>query len=118
MPYRSPVCPVDGRGLLLGAGNTVGTTNNARIFATLICGATEHSTNSTPVTGGVLLEPDGDFCINDELTPTPPAEAKFLPVAERNAHADRGLLVVVVDQGLAIAGAHLHVEPRGAERGQ
>ena len=71
---RAATITVDGRGLLLGAGNAVGTTNNARVFATLICGTTEHSTNSTPVTGGVLLEPNGDFRINDELTPTPPAD--------------------------------------------
>jgi hypothetical protein len=44
---------VDGRGLLLGGGNTIGTNGNASVFATLICEATppfiEHSTNITGV---------------------------------------------------------------------
>jgi hypothetical protein len=31
---------VDGRGLLLGGGNTIGTNGNASVFATLICEAT------------------------------------------------------------------------------
>ena len=43
-------------------------------------------------------------------------QTPFLPVAERDAQADRGLLVVVIDQGLAIAGAELHVEPCRPER--
>ena len=52
---------VDGRGLLLGGGNTIGTNGNASVFATLICEATppftEHSTNIT----GVPLAANGDF---------------------------------------------------------
>ena len=62
---------VDGRGLLLGAGNTVGTTNNLSVIATLICqvGAAfeEHSTNLA----GVPLEPNGDFRINDVISSAP-----------------------------------------------
>jgi ribosomal protein L27 len=76
---------VDGRGLLLGAGNAVGRTNNASVFATLSCGAvapfTEHSTNSVV---GVALEPDGDFRINDTLTPAPPAECASPVLLIRN----------------------------------
>ena len=81
---RTATITVDGRGLLLGAGNSVGTTNNARVFATLFCGDTEHSTNSTPVTGGVALEPNGDFRINDEVTPTPPADCVSPALLIRN----------------------------------
>ena len=62
---------VDGRGLLLGAGNTVGTTNNLSVFATLICEAAapfvEHNTNLA----GVALEPDGDFRIDDVISSAP-----------------------------------------------
>ena len=62
---------VEGRGLLLGAGNTVGTTNNLSVFATLICEAAapfvEHSTNLA----GVALEPDGDFRIDDVISAAP-----------------------------------------------
>lgn len=64
---------VHGRGLLLGGGNNVGGTGNQSVFATLICEAaapfTEHSTPTT----GVPLEPDGDFRIDDMLSPPPPA---------------------------------------------
>jgi hypothetical protein len=65
---------VDGRGLLLGGGNLIGFTANASVFATLICEPTapfiEHSTNTV----GVPLDPDGDFRIDDVLTPAPPAD--------------------------------------------
>ena len=65
---------VDGRGLLLGGGNAIGTNGNASVFATLICEATppfiEHSTTLT----GVPLAANGDFRINDVLSQPPPAE--------------------------------------------
>ena len=66
---------VDGRGLLLGAGNNVGFNGNARVFATLICEPvapfTQHNTNLAGVPPGVALEAHGDFRINDVLTPVP-----------------------------------------------
>ena len=65
---------VDGRGLLLGGGNTIGTNGNASVFATLICEAvapfTERSTNGA----GIALEPNGDFRIDDVLVPAPPPD--------------------------------------------
>jgi hypothetical protein len=65
---------VDGRGLLLGGGDAIGTNGNASVFATLTCEATapfiEHSTNLT----GVPLEANGDFRIDDVLAPAPPTE--------------------------------------------
>jgi hypothetical protein len=65
---------VDGRGLLLGGGNTIGTNGNASVFATLICEATppfaQFSTNTT----GVPLAANGDFEIDDVLNPVPPAQ--------------------------------------------
>jgi len=58
---------VKGRGLLLAAGNGIGTNAGASVFATLFCGpattATAHSTNR------VALDADGDFRINDVLNP-------------------------------------------------
>jgi hypothetical protein len=62
---------VRGRGLLLASGNSIGQNANQRVFATLICEPigpfTEHSTNPA----GVPLEADGDFRIDDVLSPTP-----------------------------------------------
>jgi len=62
---------VDGRGLLLGAGDGIGSNGNASVFATLFCandGNVQHSSNLT----GVQLEVNGDFRINDKLSPAPP----------------------------------------------
>jgi hypothetical protein len=64
---------VDGRGLLLGGGNAVGGTNNQSVFASLICGVAAPAVHSTESVVGVKLEPNGDFRIDDDLTPTPPA---------------------------------------------
>lgn len=64
---------VDGRGLLLGGGNNVGLNGNASVFASLICATTvpnqftQHSTTLT----GVALQANGDFRIDDMLTPVP-----------------------------------------------
>ena len=61
---------VKGRGLLLAAGNGIGTNAGASVFATLFCGpaatATSHSSNR------VALEADGDFRIDDLLSPAQP----------------------------------------------
>ena len=62
---------VDGRGLLLGAGNAVGSNGNNSVFATLFCandGNIQHSSNLA----GVPIEVNGDFRIDDTLSPTPP----------------------------------------------
>jgi hypothetical protein len=61
---------VVGQGLLLGAGNGVGTNAGASVFATLFCsndGDTPHSTNAA----GVPLQVNGDFRIQDSLSPAP-----------------------------------------------
>jgi hypothetical protein len=62
---------VDGRGLLLGAGNGIGSNAGASVFATLFCtndGNVAHSTNLA----GVPLQVNGDFRIQDSLSPAPP----------------------------------------------
>ena len=62
---------VRGKGLLLAGGNGIGTNANQSVFATLICEAAApfvlHSTNPA----GVPLQPNGDFRIDDVLTPAP-----------------------------------------------
>jgi hypothetical protein len=62
---------LDGRGLLLGSGNAVGSNANASVFATLFCandGNVQHSSNLA----GVPLEVNGDFRIDDTLSPALP----------------------------------------------
>jgi len=60
---------VRGRGLLLASGNSIGQNANQSVFATLICEAAapfvEHSTAAVP------LDPNGDFRIDDVLSPLP-----------------------------------------------
>lgn len=64
---------VVGRGLLLASGNGIGTNAGQSVHATLFCGAANAATahNSNPA--GVALEADGDFTIDDFLSPAPPA---------------------------------------------
>lgn len=76
---------VDGRGLLLAGGNAIGTNANARVFATLFCGTVEHNTN----VAGVPLEANGDFRIDDVLTPPPPSECASPVLLIRTANGGR-----------------------------
>ena len=62
---------LDGRGLLLASGNSVGSNANQSVIATLFCandGNIQHSSNLA----GVPLEVNGDFRIDDTLSPAPP----------------------------------------------
>jgi hypothetical protein len=58
---------VSGKGLLLGGGNGIGGTGNQTVHARLYCGTVFSETT------GVLLDPSGDFKINEALVPTPVA---------------------------------------------
>jgi hypothetical protein len=60
---------VDGRGLLLAGGNTIGTNANQSVRATLLCA---NDGNVLHDTGLVPLAPNGDFRIDDILSPAPP----------------------------------------------
>jgi len=60
---------VEGRGLLLGGGNAIGTNANQSVRATLLCandGNVLHDTDLVP------LQPNGDFRIDKMLSPAPP----------------------------------------------
>lgn len=63
---------VDGRGLLLGGGNGIGGNAGASVFATLICEAAAPFIELNTTVTGVPLEADGDFRIDDVLSPAPP----------------------------------------------
>jgi hypothetical protein len=62
---------VDGKGLLLGGGNAIGGTAGQSVFATLICETAAPFTLHNTTLTGVPLEPNGDFQIDDALTPAP-----------------------------------------------
>jgi hypothetical protein len=65
---------VEGRGLLLAGGNAIGTNGGQSVFATLICGTLPNgpfTVHSTPLANAVALAADGDFTIDDILSPAP-----------------------------------------------
>jgi len=63
---------VAGRGLLLAAGNGIGTNGGQSVHASLFCGPATSATEHDSTVAGVPLAADGDFRINDFLTPAPP----------------------------------------------
>jgi len=75
---------VDGRGLLLGGGNNVGLNGGQSVFATLICSPTAPFQQFSTPTAGVPLAADGDFHIEDTLSPTPPANCPSPVLLIRN----------------------------------
>ncbi len=62
---------VKGEGLLLAGGNSIGTNATARVFATLICEAAAPFVERNTDLAGVPLELNGDFRIDDLLSPAP-----------------------------------------------
>jgi hypothetical protein len=62
---------VRGRGLLLAGGNAVGGPGGQNVFATLICEAAAPFTLRNTTLSGVPLQANGDFEIDDQLTPAP-----------------------------------------------
>ncbi|MFZ6050041.1 hypothetical protein ACFW0H_28440 [Pseudomonas sp. CR3202] len=74
-----------GRGLILGGGNNIGRAAGQSVFASLICGAVAPFTTSDSNLAGVPLTDEGDFVINDVLTPTPPTPCDAPVLLIRNA---------------------------------
>jgi hypothetical protein len=62
---------VNGKGLLLAGGNAIGGNGGQSVFATLICEAAAPFTLHNTTLTGVPLAQDGDFEIDDVLTPAP-----------------------------------------------
>jgi hypothetical protein len=62
---------VKGKGLLLAGGNGIGTAAGQSVFATLICEAAPPFTLRSTSPAGVALQPNGDFEIDDMLSPAP-----------------------------------------------
>ncbi|MBZ5506146.1 MAG: hypothetical protein LAO78_11855 [Acidobacteriia bacterium] len=63
---------VVGRGLLLASGNGIGTNAGQSVHATLFCGAAGTATAHSSNLAGVALAADGDFRIDDFLSPALP----------------------------------------------
>lgn len=62
-----------GEGLLLAGGDGIGTTGGLSVQATLFCGDQLSATAHDSTLSGVPLESNGDFRIDDILSPLPPA---------------------------------------------
>lgn len=73
---------VDGRGLLRGGGNNIGTAVPNSVRATLLC---ENDANVQHSSDLVPLEANGDFRIDDVLTPAPPDPCENPVLLIRNA---------------------------------
>ena len=63
---------VRGRGLLLASGNRIGQNANQRVFATLICEVAAPFIERSTAPTGVALAVNGDFAIDDVLSPVSP----------------------------------------------
>ena len=75
---------VVGRGLLLATGNGIGTNAGQSVHATLFCGAAATATAHNTTLAGVPLEADGDFRIDDLLSPMPPVTCETPVLLIRN----------------------------------
>jgi hypothetical protein len=62
---------IRGRGLLLAAGDRIGSNANQSVFATLICEAAAPFVERSSNPAGVPLQRNGDFRLDDELNPAP-----------------------------------------------
>lgn len=80
---RSGHITVDGRGLLFAGGNAVGTPGGLSVFASLICESAPPFVERNTSLAGVKIGPDGDFRIDDVLTP-PPADCASPVLLIRN----------------------------------
>jgi hypothetical protein len=89
---------VKGKGLILGGGNNAGRATGQSVFATLICTATDpflpqHNTTLA----GVPLTPEGDFEIDDVLTPLPAGGCASPMLLIRTAGSGNWFAVGILD---------------------
>ena len=76
---------VKGKGLILGGGNNAGRATGQNVFATLICEAAAPFTQRSTNLAGVPLTAEGDFEIDDVLTPLPAGGCASPMLLIRNA---------------------------------
>ncbi len=90
---------VNGKGLILGGGNNAGRATGQSVFATLICDAVPpapfipHSTNLA----GVPLADNGDFKIDDVLSPALPVVCDSPMLLIRTAGSGNWFAVGILD---------------------
>jgi hypothetical protein len=73
---------VEGRGLLLGGGNNIGTNANQSVRATLLCTNDGNVLHDSDL---VALAANGDFRIDDLLSPAPPNTCDSPVLLSRNS---------------------------------
>ena len=76
---------VKGKGLIFGGGDNAGRATGQKVFATLICEAAAPFTERNSNPDGVPLEANGDFRIDDVLSPAPPESCASPVLLIRNA---------------------------------
>ena len=76
---------VEGKGLILGGGNNAGRATGQNVIATLICEAAAPFTQRSTNPAGVPLTAEGDFEIDDVLTPLPAGGCASPMLLIRNA---------------------------------
>ncbi len=76
---------VDGKGLILAGGNNAGRATGQAVIATLICEAAAPFTQRSTAAAGIVLSPEGDFKIDDMLSPAPPFDCASPMLLIRNA---------------------------------
>lgn len=90
---------VDGKGLILGGGNSAGRATGQSVFATLICEAVAPFTQRSTTLAGVQLAPNGDFKIDDMLSPAPPFECASPMLLIRTAGTGNWFAVGILRTG-------------------
>lgn len=90
---------VKGRGLLVAGGNSIGTNAGQTVQAELFCNAPMDTcgTPSFTSSSGVPLAPDGDFEINDTLSPIPsvPCTNPVLLITQIPAKGERWFVAAI-----------------------
>jgi hypothetical protein len=76
---------IRGKGLILAGGNSAGRATGQIVFATLICEAAAPFTERNTNPAGVPVAANGDFNIDDVLTPLPAGECASPMLLIRNA---------------------------------
>ena len=89
---------IRGRGLLLGGGNAIGTNGGQSVFATLFCGPAATATASSTNQLGVALESDGDFTIDEVLSPLPPSSCETPALLIRTAAGAHPWFAAAIEQ--------------------